>query len=154
MPIELTVNKVTHVLDLPGEMPLLWVLRDELHLKGTKFGCGIAQCGACTIHIDGQPTRACITPLAEAAGKHITTIEALHTLPQGAAIQAAWEAHDVPQCGYCQAGQIMSATALLTRVPAPTDHDINVAMSGNVCRCATYTRIRAAIKRAAAAGRT
>jgi isoquinoline 1-oxidoreductase alpha subunit len=149
MPIELTVNRQPHSLDLPGEMPLLWVLRDELHLTGTKFGCGIAQCGACTVHLDGQPIRACITPLAEVAGRQITTIEALHTLAQGAAIQAAWEAHDVPQCGYCQAGQMMAATHLLTAHPHPTDADINSAMAGNFCRCGTYGRIRAAIHTAA-----
>jgi isoquinoline 1-oxidoreductase alpha subunit len=150
MAIVLTVNKLTHILDLPGEMPLLWVLRDELHLKGTKFGCGIAQCGACTVHIDGQPARACITPLAEAAGKHITTIEALHTLPQGAAIQAAWETHDVPQCGYCQAGQMMTAAHLILETPHPSDADIDSAMAGNFCRCGTYLRIRVAIHTAAA----
>lgn len=150
MAIVLTVNKLTHILDLPGEMPLLWVLRDELHLKGTKFGCGIAQCGACTVHIDGQPARACITPLAEAAGKHITTIEALHTLPQGAAIQAAWETHDVPQCGYCQAGQMMTAAHLILETPHPSDADIDSAMAGNFCRCGTYLRIRAAIHTASA----
>ncbi len=150
MPIELTVNTTTHTLDLPGEMPLLWVLRDELNLKGTKFGCGIAQCGACTVHLDGEPTRACITPLARAAGKHVTTIEALHTLPQGAAVQMAWEAHDVPQCGYCQAGQMMTATHLISVTPHPTDAEIDRAMAGNFCRCGTYLRIRAAIHAASA----
>jgi len=150
MPIALTVNAKPYTLDLPGEMPLLWVLRDEIGLTGTKFGCGIAQCGACTIHLDGQPTRACITPLAEAAGKHVTTVEALHSIPQGAAIQAAWAAHDVPQCGYCQAGQMMTATHLLRETPHPNDADIDSAMAGNFCRCGTYPRIRAAIHDAAA----
>jgi isoquinoline 1-oxidoreductase alpha subunit len=146
------VNGVSRSVDLDGETPLLWVLRDTLDLKGTKFGCGAAQCGACTVHLDGHPVRSCQTPIASVGGARITTIEGVGESKIGQSLQAAWIALDVPQCGYCQAGQIMSATALLTRVPTPTDHDINEAMSGNVCRCATYTRIRAAIKLAAAGG--
>ena len=148
MQFTIQVNGKPRSVDVDGETPLLWVLRDTLDLKGTKFGCGAAQCGACTVHLDGHPIRACQTPIASVA-----TIEGMAVNPVGKHLQAAWMALDVPQCGYCQAGQIMSATALLTRIPAPTDHDINVAMSGNVCRCATYTRIRAAIKHAAEAGR-
>lgn len=153
MQYTITVNGVPHSLDIDGETPLLWVLRDTLDLKGTKFGCGAAQCGACTVHLNGLPIRSCQMPIAAVGDVAITTIEAIGQTKVGQHVQAAWIDLDVPQCGYCQAGQIMSATALLTRVPAPTDHDINEAMSGNVCRCATYTRIRAAIKRAAEAGR-
>jgi isoquinoline 1-oxidoreductase alpha subunit len=130
-------------------MSLLWTLRDVLSLTGTKFGCGMALCGACTIHIDGQPTRSCITPVSAAAGKRITTIEAIEGTSAGKKIQAAWVALDVPQCGYCQSGQIMSASALLASNPHPTDADIDAAMSGNICRCGTYIRIREGIKRAA-----
>ena len=153
MQYTLEVNGAKRSVEVDGETPLLWVLRDTLDLKGTKFGCGAAQCGACTVHLDGRPIRACQTPVASVGTSRITTIEAIGDSKIGQNVQAAWIELDVPQCGYCQAGQIMSATALLTRIPAPTDHDINVAMSGNVCRCATYTRIRAAIKRAAEAGR-
>ena len=145
----LLVNGVTHQIDVPGDMPLLWVLRDVLGMTGTKFGCGMALCGACTIHIDGEPVRSCVTPIAAAAGKKITTIEAIGTTPAGKKIQQAWAALDVPQCGYCQSGQIMSASALLAGTPNPSDADIDSAMSGNICRCGTYPRIRAAIKRAA-----
>ena len=145
----LLVNGATHQLDVPGDMPLLWVLRDVLGMTGTKFGCGMALCGACTIHIDGQAVRSCITPVAAAAGKKITTIEAVGATPAGKKIQRAWAALDVPQCGYCQSGQIMSASALLAATPKPGDADIDSAMSGNICRCGTYSRIRAAIKLAA-----
>jgi isoquinoline 1-oxidoreductase alpha subunit len=129
----------------------LWVLRDELHMSGTKFGCGMALCGACTVHLDGQPTRACVTPVSAAAGKKITTIEAIGDSAVGKRVQAAWAEIDVPQCGYCQSGQIMAATALLKAIPKPTDKDIDQAMSGNICRCGTYPRIRAAIHKAAKA---
>jgi isoquinoline 1-oxidoreductase subunit alpha len=131
--------------------PLLWVLRDELGLTGTKFGCGMAQCGACTVHLGGAPVRSCVTPLAAAAGAAVTTIEGVGSDRIGAAVQAAWTLHDVAQCGYCQSGQVMSATALLTRVKKPTDAQIDEAMAGNLCRCGTYQRIRAAIHAAAAA---
>ena len=154
MQYTLTVNGVPRRVDVDGETPLLWVLRDTLELKGTKFGCGAAQCGACTVHIDGIPARACQTPIASVGTAAITTIEAIGATKIGQHVQAAWIDLDVPQCGYCQAGQIMSATALLARTPTPTDHDINEAMSGNLCRCATYTRIRAAIKQAAETVRT
>ena len=149
MSIKLTVNGDSRDLDVDPEMPLLWAIRDHLELTGTKFGCGMALCGACTVHIDGQPTRSCITPVGTAAGKQITTIEGLGT-PAGRAVQAAWVALDVPQCGYCQSGQIMSAAALLAGNPQPSDADIDTAMAGNICRCATYARIRAAIHQAAA----
>jgi isoquinoline 1-oxidoreductase subunit alpha len=154
MQYTITVNGAPQRVDVDGETPLLWVLRDTLDLKGTKFGCGAAQCGACTVHLNSIPIRSCQMPVASVGDAAITTIEAIGQTKVGQHVQAAWIDLDVPQCGYCQAGQIMSATALLTRVPAPTDHDINDAMSGNVCRCATYTRIRAAIKQAAEAGRT
>lgn len=131
-----------------GDMPLLWTLRDILGLTGTKYGCGVAQCGVCTVHLDGLPIRSCVTPTAQAEGRHITTIEGLRDEGWGA-VQDAWVAEAVPQCGYCQSGQIMSAVALLKTVRNPTDDDIDAAMSGNLCRCATYPRIRAAIKRAA-----
>ena len=131
-------------------MPLLWYLRDELGLTGTKYGCGMALCGACTVHVDGQPVRACMTPISAVAGSKVTTIEAIGTDRVGRALQAAWVDMGVPQCGYCQAGQIMSATALLKRTPKPTDAQIDEAMSGNICRCGTYVRVRAAIKQAAA----
>jgi isoquinoline 1-oxidoreductase alpha subunit len=130
-------------------MPILWALRDIVHLTGTKFGCGMAQCGACTVHLDGQPIRSCVTPVAAAVGKKITTIEAIQNDKVGKAVQEAWGEVDVVQCGYCQSGQIMAATALLTTNKNPTDADIDVAMSGNICRCGTYPRIRAAIHEAA-----
>jgi isoquinoline 1-oxidoreductase subunit alpha len=152
--IPVTINGRRYNVDLPEDTPLLWTLRDELGLTGTKFGCGMALCGACTVHVDGQPVRACITPLAAVANKKIVTIEAVGVDKIGQAIQAAWVDLGVPQCGYCQAGQIMSAAALLKRNPRPTDADIDDAMSGNICRCGTYVRIRAAIKQAAAQGGT
>ena len=136
--------------DASADTPLLWVLRDHLNLTGTKFGCGIAQCGACTVHIDGVATRSCVLPLSAVAGKKITTIENVAADSIGKAVQDAWVAENVAQCGYCQSGQIMSATALLSQNKAPTDADIDAAMTGNICRCATYVRIRTAIKRAAA----
>jgi len=147
--ITLNVNGKPRSLDLPEDMPLLWTLRDVLAMTGTKFGCGQGLCGACTIHIDGQPTRSCITPVSAAVGKRIITIEAIGATAAGRKAQAAWAALDVPQCGYCQSGQIMSASALLAGNPKPSDADIDSAMAGNICRCGTYTRIRAAIKRAA-----
>jgi isoquinoline 1-oxidoreductase alpha subunit len=148
--IQLTVNGAQRSLDVDPEMPLLWALRDHLGLTGTKYGCGVSLCGACTVHLDGQPVRACVTPIAAAAGKSVTTIEGLDS-PAGKAVQTAWEKLDVVQCGYCQSGQIMTATALLAANPKPSDADINAAMSGNLCRCATYVRIRAAVKHAAKA---
>ena len=144
--VTLNVNGSLHTLDLPEDMPLLWTLRDVLNMTGTKFGCGMGLCGACTIHIDGQPTRSCVTPISVATAKRITTIEAVGTTPVGKKVQAAWLALDVPQCGYCQSGQVMSATALLVANPRPSDVDIDTAMAGNICRCGTYPRIRAAIK--------
>jgi isoquinoline 1-oxidoreductase alpha subunit len=131
------------------DTPLLWVIRDEVGLTGTKFGCGMALCGACTVHLEGQPVRSCQTPLSAAAGKNVSTIESVSSTEVGRKVQAAWIAHDVPQCGYCQSGQIMSAVALLKDKPQPTDADIDQAMSGNICRCGTYPRIRAAIHTAA-----
>ena len=148
--VTLNVNGKPSDLDIPDDMPLLWTLRDVLSMTGTKFGCGMGLCGACTIHIDGQPTRSCITPVSAAVGKRITTIEAIGNTPAGKKIQAAWLALDVPQCGYCQSGQIMSASALLAAKAKPSDEDIDSAMAGNICRCGTYPRIRAAIKKAAA----
>ncbi|MFC5461263.1 (2Fe-2S)-binding protein [Massilia niabensis] len=145
----LTINGNTTNLDVPGDMPLLWVLRDVAGLTGTKFGCGQALCGACTVHLDGQPVRSCVTPVSAAAGKKIVTIEAISQDPVGARVQDAWRQIDVVQCGYCQSGQIMSATALLHTTPKPSDADIDNAMSGNICRCGTYGRIRQAIKIAA-----
>ncbi len=149
--ISLNVNGKTHSLDVPSDMPLLWAIRDSVGLTGTKFGCGIAQCGACTVHVDGQPVRSCVTPVSAVADKQVTTIEAIGKTPQGRKIQDAWIALDVPQCGYCQSGQIMSAAALLASNANPSDGDIDAAMSGNICRCGTYGRIRAAIKEAAGA---
>jgi isoquinoline 1-oxidoreductase alpha subunit len=143
------INGKIHRVDVPDDMPLLWVLRDVLGLTGTKFGCGIAACGACTVHLDGRPIRSCATPVSTVARKQITTIEAVGETSSGRKIQDAWIALDVPQCGYCQSGQIMSATALLAGNPHPSDADIDAAMSGNICRCGTYGRIRAAIKQAA-----
>ena len=149
MSIKLTVNGEARELDVDPAMPLLWAIRDHLQLTGTKFGCGMALCGACTVHIDGQATRSCVTPVSAVEGKQVTTIEGLSS-PAAHAVQNAWIALDVPQCGYCQSGQIMSATALLTGNPRPTDADIDSAMAGNICRCATYVRIRHAIHEAAA----
>ncbi len=148
MSIKLTVNGQTRELDIEPDMPLLWAVRDHLQLTGTKFGCGMALCGACTVHIDGQATRSCVTPVSAAQGRQITTIEGLAT-PAGRAVQEAWIVLDVPQCGYCQSGQVMSAAALLAANPKPTDADIDSAMAGNICRCATYLRIRHAIHQAA-----
>src|SRR5882762_10403821 len=145
----LNINGRDVTVDVPADMPVLWVLRDVVGLTGTKFGCGMALCGACTVHLDGQPTRACITPISAAAQRKVTTIEAIGADRVGKAVQTAWIEVGVPQCGYCQAGQIMSATALLKQNPKPTDADIDAAMSGNICRCGTYTRIRAAIQQAA-----
>lgn len=145
----LDINGKRRNIDLPQDTPLLWVLRDALGLTGTKFGCGMALCGACTIHLDGEPARACVTPISAAIGKKITTIEALADDAIGQRVQAAWMNLNVPQCGYCQSGQIMSATALLKHHPKPSDEEIDKAMSGNICRCGTYPRIRAAIKQAA-----
>ena len=147
--ITLNVNGKPRNLDIPKEMPLLWALRDVLNMTGTKFGCGMGLCGACTIHVNGQPTRSCVTPASAAIGKQITTIEAIGSTPAGKKIQRAWLAIDVPQCGYCQSGQIMSASALLASKPKSNDADIDGAMAGNICRCGTYPRIRAAIKQAA-----
>ena len=149
MAYAITVNSQLYEVEADGQTPLLWVLRDTLGLTGTKYGCGIAQCGACTVHVDGQPKRSCVLPLELVGKAEVTTIEALHD-PVTAAIQQAWVARDVPQCGFCQSGQVMSAVALLRTQPAPTDSDIDKAMSGNICRCATYNRIRAAIHDAAA----
>jgi isoquinoline 1-oxidoreductase alpha subunit len=147
--INLNVNGAVHEADVPPEMPLLWVLRDVLALTGTKYGCGIAQCGACTVHLNGRPVRSCVLPVSAIGAQPVTTIEAIGNAPAGAAAQRAWLELEVVQCGYCQSGQIMSAAALLARTPSPTDADIDVAMSGNICRCGTYPRIRDAIKRAA-----
>ncbi|HZO21237.1 MAG TPA: (2Fe-2S)-binding protein [Steroidobacteraceae bacterium] len=150
MPMSLRVNDRPHELEIDPDMPLLWALRDHLRLMGTKFGCGMALCGACTVHIDGKAVRSCVTPVSSVAGKSITTIEGLSS-QAGKAVQAAWIHLDVPQCGYCQSGQIMSAAALLADNSRPSDSDIDAAMAGNICRCATYVRIRAAIHEAAAA---
>jgi isoquinoline 1-oxidoreductase alpha subunit len=147
--VVLRVNGEQRTVDVPADMPLLWVLRDVLGLTGTKFGCGIAQCGACAVHLDGQAVRSCVLPVSAIGEKAITTIEAVGNTASGRKIQQAWLDVDVVQCGYCQSGQIMSAAALLTRAPSPTDADIDAAMSGNICRCGTYVRIRAAIKQAA-----
>ncbi|MGI3129441.1 MULTISPECIES: (2Fe-2S)-binding protein [Halopseudomonas] len=150
--IQLSVNGTQHQLDVPEDMPLLWVVRDVLGLTGTKFGCGIAQCGACTVHLDGEAVRSCVLPVSAVAGRAVTTIEAVGESALGAQVQQAWLAHEVVQCGYCQSGQIMSATALLQRHPTPSDAQIDAGMAGNLCRCATYTRIRAAIKDVDAGG--
>lgn len=145
----LTINGKQTTVDLPDDTPVLWVLRDHIGLTGTKFGCGMALCGSCTVHLDGEPIRSCTTPISAVANKKITTIEAMENDKVGKAVQNAWMALGVPQCGYCQSGQIMSATALLKTTPHPTDKQIDEAMSGNICRCGTYTRIKAAIKQAA-----
>ena len=147
--IPLNVNGKTVSVDADPDTPLLWVLRDRLDMTGTKYGCGMALCGACTVHINGQPVRSCSTPVSAAVKKQITTIEAIGSTKEGRAVQNAWIANDVPQCGYCQSGQIMSAVALLQKIKRPTEADIDAAMSGNVCRCGTYNRIRSAIRQAA-----
>jgi len=149
MSTRFTLNGKATSVDVDPTTPLLWTLRDDLAMTGTKFGCGIAACGACTVHVDGQPTRSCITPVSMVAGKKVTTIEAVGNDKVGKAVQAAWIEHDVAQCGYCQSGQIMSATGLLKSNKAPSDADIDAAMAGNICRCGTYQRIRAAIHDAA-----
>ena len=153
MPFSIKVNGTTHSVDVDGDTPLLWVLRDVLGMTGTKFGCGMALCGACTVHIDGVATRSCITTIDSIGTSQVTTIEAIGATPAGAKIQKAWLEHEVPQCGYCQPGQIMSASALLADKPHPTDADIDDAMSGNICRCGTYVRIREAIKLAGRGGK-
>ena len=152
MPYSLTVNGQTHTVDAPAQMPLLWVLRDALKLKGTKFGCGVGQCGACTVQLDGVAVRACQTPVSAVGAKKVTTIEGLST-DGSHPLQKAWLELDVPQCGYCQAGQLMSAAALLARTPNPTDAQIDNAMNGNVCRCGTYMRLKQAIRQVANGGR-
>jgi isoquinoline 1-oxidoreductase alpha subunit len=149
--IKISVNGKPASVDADPEMPLLWALREQLQLTGTKFGCGMALCGACTVHLDGKPVRSCSTPMSAASGKKVITIEGIGSGPIGKALQAAWIAHDVPQCGYCQSGQIMSASALLAEKKSPSDADIAEAMSGNICRCGTYNQIRAAIKDASVA---
>jgi isoquinoline 1-oxidoreductase alpha subunit len=148
--IILSINGRSHEVEVTADTPLLWVLRDVLGMTGTKFGCGMSLCGACTVHLDGQPIRSCVTPVSAVGEGRITTIEAIGETPNGAKIQKAWLEIEVVQCGYCQSGQIMSATALLNSTPKPSDADIDAAMSGNICRCGTYVRIREAIKRAAA----
>jgi isoquinoline 1-oxidoreductase alpha subunit len=148
--MKITINNETHVIDVPDDTPILWVVRDVIGLTGTKFGCGKALCGACTVMLDGMAIRSCVTPIKAAENKSITTIESISEQETGKAIQSAWQEINVPQCGYCQSGQIVSATALLNSNTSPTDEDINTAMSGNICRCGTYTRIRDAIKKAAA----
>jgi isoquinoline 1-oxidoreductase subunit alpha len=149
MAFSIKVNGKTHSVDVDGDTPLLWVLRDVLGMTGTKFGCGRALCGACTVHLDGSPVRSCITSVESVGAKNVTTIEAIGLTPAGKKIQQAWIELDVPQCGYCQSGQIMSAAALLAKTPKPSDADIDGAMAGNICRCGTYLRIREGIKRAA-----
>lgn len=149
MAYQIKVNGRDRTVQAEGDTPLLWVLRDELDMKGVKFGCGAAFCGACTVHLDGTPVRACQTPISRVGNRAVTTVEGIGATEVGKRVQAAWLEVDVMQCGYCQAGQIMSATALLTRTPKPTDAQIDQAMNGNLCRCATYNRIRAAIKKAA-----
>ena len=147
--IKVTINDAEHSLDVPEDTPILWVLRDTLKLTGTRFSCGMALCGACTVHVDGNPVRSCSTPISSVAGKHITTIEAMSADPVGQKVQQAWMDEAVAQCGYCQSGQVMSAVALLKQHPNPTDEQIDSLMSGNICRCGTYPRIRSAIHRAA-----
>ena len=150
MGVKLSINGASQQLDVDPDMPLLWALREQLALTGTKYGCGIAQCGACTVHLDGKPVRSCVMPVSEAVGKKITTIEGLGSREKPHPVQVAWTEIGVPQCGYCQSGQIMSAAALLAAKPDPTDADIDAAMAGNLCRCGTYLRIRKAIHQAAA----
>ncbi|MEM5435732.1 (2Fe-2S)-binding protein [Paraburkholderia diazotrophica] len=145
----LNINGQPHTIDAPPDMPVLWVLRDIIGLTGTKFGCGIAQCGACTVHLDGVAVRSCVLPIAAVGEKKITTIEAVGDTPAGKKVQAAWRHLDVVQCGYCQSGQVMQAASLLAQNPSPSDADIDAAMAGNICRCGTYNRIRAAVKQAA-----
>ncbi len=145
--LSLTINGETHAVDADPDMPLLWAIRDLVGLTGTKFGCGAAMCGACTVHLGGQPVRSCATPVSAAEGAEITTIEGISGR-EAEAVQAAWRAFDVPQCGYCQSGQIMTTVALLSEIPKPTDADIDGALAGNICRCATYHRIRAAVHEA------
>ncbi|MEI6000032.1 (2Fe-2S)-binding protein [Paraburkholderia bengalensis] len=145
----LNINGQTHTIDAPPDMPVLWALRDLIGLTGTKFGCGIAQCGACTVHLDGVAVRSCVLPVAAVGDKKITTIEAVGDTPAGKKVQAAWRQLDVVQCGYCQSGQVMQAASLLAQNPNPSDADIDAAMAGNICRCGTYNRIRAAVKQAA-----
>ncbi len=152
MAFTVNINGSPRSVDVDGDTPLLWVLRDVLGMTGTKFGCGMALCGACTVHVDGTAVRSCITSIDSIGDSKVTTIEAIGATPAGAKIQQAWLEHEVPQCGYCQSGQIMSASALLAATPQPSDADINAAMSGNICRCGTYVRIRDAIKRAAGSG--
>ncbi|WP_211474382.1 (2Fe-2S)-binding protein [Collimonas humicola] len=148
----LHINGKAHQVDASNQKPLLWVLRDELAMTGTKFGCGAALCGACTVHVDGLPVRSCVTPAAALEGRQITTIEAIGAYPIGRKVQQAWEELNVPQCGYCQSGQVMAAVALLTSIPKPSDADIDQAMSGNICRCGMYPRIRAAVHSVADSG--
>jgi isoquinoline 1-oxidoreductase alpha subunit len=145
----LNINGTQQQLDVPDDMPLLWALRDVAGLTGTKFGCGVSLCGACTVHVEGQPVRSCVTPVSAVAGKRVVTIEAIEQDPVGRRVQAAWRDIDVVQCGYCQSGQVMAATSLLRSKPNPSDAEIDEAMNGNICRCGTYSRIRVAIKRAA-----
>jgi aerobic-type carbon monoxide dehydrogenase small subunit (CoxS/CutS family) len=148
--ISLDINGKQYAVDVSPDVPLLWVIRENVQLTGTKYGCGMAQCGACTVHVDGEAIRSCVTPVSTVAGKKITTIEAVGTTAAGKAVQEAWIAEDVPQCGYCQSGHIMQAAALLAKNPKPADADIDIQVSGNLCRCGTYPRIRKAIHRAAA----
>jgi isoquinoline 1-oxidoreductase alpha subunit len=154
MPFALKINGNAYTADVESDVPLLWVLRDVLGLTGTKFGCGIAQCGACTVHVDGKPVRSCLLPVAAVRDREVVTIEGVGATPIGARVQKAWLDLEVIQCGYCQSGQIMSATALLAATPNPDDSDIDAAMAGNICRCGTYVRIREAIKQAASARQT
>jgi aerobic-type carbon monoxide dehydrogenase small subunit (CoxS/CutS family) len=151
MPFDFTLNGKPQRVDVPPTMPLLWVLRDTLGLTGTKYGCGISQCGACTVHVNGEPVRSCVTPISKIAGQRVTTIEGL-SADRSHPVQQAWIAEDVPQCGYCQSGQIMATVALLAKTPRPTDAQIDAAMAGHICRCATYNSIRRAIHRAAGNG--